>query len=445
MGRKLTGRVCLDNGKYIARIRDEYLGRFDTEREAWERCAAAVEDEKQHMDKHSVRVLGAEYLAKREEKERRKRGTHGAYVEHEQIQPLWDRWVVKSAIVDMRVEDVTPLHIQTLADSILGQPRMRWSNRTSQLEPTGGFIGKRTVEKVLSLLRGLFRASKHLLKGKPNPVREIDVEDISSDIAYADKDKIPHLHLDEIKRLFALPLEVCTPFHQAVFACGIYGGMRRGEVAGLRWCDIVDLDGPDPEIWIRRSYRSAPKNHSSTRDIPMLPQLVKKLQAYKLWLQSGEARLHTYRQIMPDVTANPLALVFPGTDGSVRSRQWDPQWRDVSANKDRKATPGLRTLAGIRKHIQHKHVRHSCATHLLLGSFFTSGFRWDERKVAQLLGHSDTKMTFKHYASQDITGLKRELTESLTNKRRSLAEMTVDDLAELLTELQNKRNAGAAA
>lgn len=394
--------VPAGSGSWVCRLRNEYLGTRDTEDAGWALVEAAEKDEKENMDARSVRVKGDAYLKVREEQEKIRR-PKGAYVESEQNQPLWDRYVVPSAFINKRVEKVTRDDIVELIGTVVGRPCVRWSNRSQSFEPTGQVVGKRTAKKILSLLRGFFASCDKMKYGNP-VTRDIPIPNIARQSKRVDKDRIPHLHADEIDRLFALPIEHFTQMHRAVYALGIYAGLRRGEIAGLEWKNIVDLysENPfDPEIWVRKSYACDPKTQSSQRELPMLPQLVRELRLYRASLQ-----------IIPAHDS----LVFPSpATGGVRSRQWDPQWRDVAAGKGRRHQPGFRSLALVRDHIQHKHVRHSCATHLIKGTFFASGKAWPIERVSILLGHTEIKMTKKHYADAGVDLLKENLAASLAD------------------------------
>ena len=70
-------------------------------------------------------------------------------------------------------------------------------------------------------------------------------------------------------------------------------------------------------------------------------------------------------------------------------------------------TDRYRTLAKVRDHIEFRHVRHSCATHLLAGTF-TNGHEIPIEKVSEILGHEDVLTTIRHYASRSVKRLHRE-------------------------------------
>jgi integrase len=77
----------------------------------------------------------------------------------------------------------------------------------------------------------------------------------------------------------------------AAWRLSLYG-LRRGEVMGLRWCD-VDLDAPSLTVWQSRmtvdgrEVIDTPKSARSTRTLPLDPALVSALRAFRT-LQSRE-------------------------------------------------------------------------------------------------------------------------------------------------------------
>lgn len=56
--------------------------------------------------------------------------------------------------------------------------------------------------------------------------------------------------------------------HRIVYAVAIYSGLRKGELWGLRWADVV-LDGPRPELVVKHSYRGPTKSRK-VRRVPLL-------------------------------------------------------------------------------------------------------------------------------------------------------------------------------
>ncbi len=139
-------------------------------------------------------------------------------------------------------------------------------------------------------------------------------------------------------------------------------GLRRGEIFGLRWCD-VDLDGE--RLTVARSYRLKPKSNKP-RHLPLPPELTALLREWR-----GRCPATDERLICP--------VLFSGRWGMSSSR----------------ATHGLARLlriAGCRPLERGFHaLRHSFATH-----FVRSG--GSLLALQRLLGHSDisTSMIYTH-------------------------------------------------
>lgn len=396
MPRKRTGRVERRGEKFIAKIARDYLGSFDTQADADEAIAAALLLDLQSADKRSFAVLGEAYMQEQEKLTRLRRG-HAHWFEKSDWS-LWKRYIRTAPFYRKRVDRITRDEIKALLDRVVGSPAMRWDSRVKAHVPTGHIIGKNTGEKLRGRLAHFF---KHCPGINVNPARDVPLKNVARVKRRVDGDNKPHLHLDEIDRLFALPREVFTPMHRAVYACGIYGGLRGAEIAGLEWPHIVRLYGADPELHIRNSYAASTKTEDSQREVPMLPQLVTELRMY-----------------VESLPVRPISgFVFPGESGGARHFGWDADWYDYRGGQAGKVYPGMRRLAGIREHIQYRHIRHSCATHLLKGHF-TEGHEWPIEKVAQLLGHAGVSITLKHYASRDVDRLHSELAKTPSKKPR---------------------------
>jgi integrase len=234
---------------------------------------------------------------------------------------------------------------------------------------------------------------------KHNAAKGVPIRNIQRIKRKLDGDAVPHLHLDEIERLYALPLDLFTLKHRAIYALGIYTGLRGGEIVGLEWPSIVRLYGERPEIHVRSSYNLLTKTQSSQREVPMLPQPVQHLQAY-----------------CDSLGARPITgLVFPNPFGGHYARGWSAGWyttdrkdyrpRKTAVRFQKRGTRsdvGFRELAKIRDHILYKHLRHTCATQLRAGHFTAD--RWSADMVARLLGHTDVKMQ-SHYVSSGVADL----------------------------------------
>jgi integrase len=157
-----------------------------------------------------------------------------------------------------------------------------------------------------------------------------------------------------------------------IVVLGATTGLRRGEICGLRWSDL-DLAGATLSVSQvavytkkRGVFFKEPKTQRSRRTIPIFPETVERLKAWKV--RQDEKRL----KLGPDYKDHDLVCARadgrPHNPGSVTSQYRD--WRDC------------RKLAPARLH----DLRHSFATHLL-----NKGVPM--QVVSRYLGHSSFAVT----------------------------------------------------
>ncbi len=153
--------------------------------------------------------------------------------------------------------------------------------------------------------------------------------------------------------------EKLAPAVYPMVAAALLAGLRKGELYGLRWCDIAFDAG---RIDVHRSYLGLPKGGKS-RHLPLHPHLA--------------AILQRWRNECP---ATEEGLVFPVEDrrsGRHRTGRRD-ETRDLAE---------LLRAAGCHVPLKPWHcLRHTFASHFMMagGNILT---------LQKLLGHSDLKMT----------------------------------------------------
>jgi integrase len=161
-------------------------------------------------------------------------------------------------------------------------------------------------------------------------------------------------------------------------------GLRRGEIAGLRWAD-VDLDGNELSIANNRvaagsrSVENDPKSAASRRTLPLPDRIVTVLRSAKA-RQSAErlalgADYGSGEYVVSNEAGEPYA---PG----VLSRYWQETLQ----------------AAGIR-HIKLHAARHTCATLMHLQGVPVA-------VIAAWIGHKDASLTMKLYAHSQDDALK---------------------------------------
>jgi integrase len=161
---------------------------------------------------------------------------------------------------------------------------------------------------------------------------------------------------------------------RAIYLTALYTGARRGELWGLRWSD-VHL-GRQPHLVVARSYDGPTKSGRVGR-VPLIPRAVDVLQAWA------------------DHTGRDTELVFARRRrrrlGEMRGRQDTAGWRDYCSRGRRR--PGWCTRLGITRRVRFHDLRHSCASHLLLGTW---GRRWSLAEVRDMLRHHSVSETERY-------------------------------------------------
>jgi integrase len=157
-------------------------------------------------------------------------------------------------------------------------------------------------------------------------------------------------------------------------------GMRIGEVCGLRYEDIdisnniITIHRTVSRIPTTRGHTevicSAPKTSSSNRQVPLLPDLVSVVQAYKSIHQSN-------------------AYVCTGQTTPCEPRRLSAVYHDLILHK-----------VGLQKCLKFHALRHSFATYLLQQKV-------DIKTVSALLGHSKVATTFDIYIHPSIESKRR--------------------------------------
>lgn len=162
----------------------------------------------------------------------------------------------------------------------------------------------------------------------------------------------------------------------ALWVVALTLGLRRGEVLGLRWCDIdLDRGTLDVRQTLQRAGGSLqvvpPKTRRSRRTVP-LPRIT-----------AGALAAHRTRM---DLEAHAAGRSLGSSDfvfATTRGTPLEP--RNVN-----RSFAGLLTAAGLR-HVRLHDLRHTCAT-LLLDQGASP------RVVMETLGHSTISVTMNVYA-----------------------------------------------
>lgn len=240
----------------------------------------------------------------------------------------------------------------------------------------------KTVRQVLILLRQCFKDALDREEITENPCDGITVEPkASSDQEWT------FLTLEEIEAV-----RTCQGIPEAIrllYTVAIYSGLRQGELWGLHWAE-VRLE-KRPQITVRFSHKGPPKN-GKIRHVPLLAP-------------AHEALVHLKKLAGKP---QPDDLVFPALRGDYRRKSDDAGWGDRHHPRTKELEPGHKSLACITRRVRFHDLRHTCASHLVMGSW---GTQWSLQEVAALLGHADVTVT-QRYAHLSPDHLHRKAAET---------------------------------
>lgn len=177
---------------------------------------------------------------------------------------------------------------------------------------------------------------------------------------------------------------------------GLYTGMRRGEICGLRW-SCVHLDGPAPYIEVRRACRWPDKIHpevtddlkstAAFRDIPIPPQLVDYLKSLRGSLPIQDGRKTAGWYVYSSGDGHPVSL-------STLRRRWDTiRTRSTASGRGLGERIPKHKVAVTLDFMPTPHIlRHTYVTRLVLS-------KMDLKRVQYLAGHADPEITLRIYTS----------------------------------------------
>jgi len=380
--REIKGSVSPFRDKFRAFIGRRYLGLFADEQEAWRKVNAALElTGKRGKVPDTLRVVGDRWFHEREQ--------DGVVRGLGRERSVWRSHIETSKFIDYPVKAIRPKMIKDWLRK-LQKTEARHAIVTAKGVEHSGLgrpISQQTIRHARRILIGCLNWARDEGKLSTNPAAEIRVPKRAETL---ERERIVYLTAEEIDRLFALPL---GEMKRAVFAVAVYCGLRAGEIWGLRWQDI-DLDGFRPCIRVRRSYNGPTKTPAAVRDVPLLrvPR-----EALRAWKVSGG-------------TVRGIGLVFPSRHGGCYKDGHTAGWTDkpYRVNGQLKTGLGIRTKAGIRDHVHFHDLRHTCASHLIMGTW---GRVWSLPEVKAILGHTSITVTerYAHLSPDSIHAAMREM------------------------------------
>jgi integrase len=427
MGRKATGKIKEQRGKYIAFLRGEYLGTHETPELAQERIDAALEMDAGKLA-NTLCVHGAAWMEEREEAG----DTRGI----EEEWSVWRNHIETAPFYNTPSPKVTPRDISKYLSKLTKKKKTQIKRTKSgvvraQIAET---LSWEVINRVRRLLRQAFQAmvGDGLLAANPvlaaeMPKMEGKAEEEAEEWTFLFAEEITALFdfiesivptepaiLARLKPHTLARLEQRRAFYRAVYALAIYGGLRQGEIFGLHWEDIQfeprGLGDRTNSLKVRRTRKMgrAPKSESSRRWVPMLPPLRAALEA---WRRHGGAVKVAGKVFPADGAAGQGNK--PKELGGYFGKSYDAAWE-----------VRVRRQATARDYVTFHDLRHTCASHLIMGTW---GMPLTPLEVMEWLGHSDLKTTkrYMHLAPGALEELVRKMGRGVTKAEATRrAELT---------------------
>jgi integrase len=203
---------------------------------------------------------------------------------------------------------------------------------------------------------------------RDNPATGLEVRALASEIET--DETWTFLTADEIelvRKCDAIPAEL-----RDLFTFAIFTGMRQGELWALQWKHLHL--GEQPRCEVRRSHDRSTKS--------------KKVRHFPLFVPAIECLLRQARRVPHD----PESLVWPDENGDRREERTDAGWRDTVGAKSVRV-PGWKTTAGIKRRVRFHDLRHTCASHLVMGTW---GRAWSLVEVQKFLAHASIDVTERY-------------------------------------------------
>ncbi len=236
-------------------------------------------------------------------------------------------------------------------------------------------LSRRTVANAVRLVRQGFDYAIERESITTNPARGVKVPRHVRDEDL--EDAWTHLDEQELVLVFASAL---SERDRAAFATAIYQGPRRGELVALRWEDVYENPAEArPRVVVRRSG-NGPTKSGKVRELPLL--------------EPARVALERWRAVSGGPTRG---LVFPSPDGGIYGASYDFGWRDKRERRGKakalRVVLGVKGRAGIERDVRFHDLRHTCASHLVMGTWGTS---WSLEQIRDFLGHSTVRVTERY-------------------------------------------------
>lgn len=313
----------------------------------------------------TLETWGAKWLDRRE--------TDGAHRNLKSERSVWKNRVSKAAFFDWALGEITPVSIRDWLRELGKKRPLEMVKGGKCKEKKQGKLSRQSVVHALNLVRRCLGEAVEDGHIPTNPAAEIRIPREPKT-----EDEWTFLTASEIAQV--ITCEKIPEAERLLFTFAIYQGLREGELWGLRW-ENVNLSAARPEVTVRWSHRKATKG-GKPKTIPLLAP--------------ARAALLRWKEICP---YTPQGLVFPTERGNRRQPSDDAGWAPRIAHTTRNGKPvrvqkpGLREAAGITRRVRFHDLRHTCASHLVMGTW---GLAWSLQEVCAFLRHEDISVTQRY-------------------------------------------------
>jgi integrase len=241
---------------------------------------------------------------------------------------------------------------------------------------TEGRLSNRSINKLLTILHGIFERGRKRWRLPVNPVAEVDKQPRKKRVS------IDVYGTDEV---MALVRAAESDQDAAIFLTAAFTGLRMGELLALRWRDV---DFELQAIRVRASYThrqlGTPKNRTG-RTVPMIGRVA--------------STLGRLRQRAPFVGIDDL--VFCGESGN-----------HLDDSALRRRFKRARERAGLRP-LRFHDLRHTFGTHAIRNV--------DPRELQEWMGHADFSTTEVYLSYKPRAEAARRLAQAFAERPAALA------------------------
>jgi len=279
---------------------------------------------------------------------------------------IWRVRVLGHPIAALPLTAVTRAAVtQWVADQRASTVKRR--GRTGPLRDTGQPLGPTTLGRIVAVLRGALAGAAERELIPANPAAGIKL--LGTHRGKVREAYWTFLSAGEIAEVLAA--DAIPVYFRLLYTVAIYTGLRRGELWALRWSDAT-LEGPRPELHVHRSHDDTTKSGKSRR-VPLLPPALDALKRLRKLAKQPPAE----------------AYVFGVGAGGTKRRHINDRGRWGKNNEH----PGYASIAGLTRRVPFHALRHTCASHLVMGTW---GVAWRLEDVQRFLGHATLQMTQRY-------------------------------------------------